>query len=112
LTRNKVAQELGIELRAYDAYEAGTEHPPAFLLTKFAELFDVPVFWFFQDIAFMEEEIRPVASRPRAVYRVATLEERMHFLADTFRKLNLEEQQHLLAFADALVRTSRKDGRD
>jgi hypothetical protein len=36
---------------------------------------------------------------------VATLEERAEFLAASFRKLDLEGQQHLLAIASALSRT-------
>jgi transcriptional regulator with XRE-family HTH domain len=103
LTMNGVAQELGIELRVYEAYEAGAEQPPAHVLTQIAELFEVPVFWFFQDVAF---EAAAIQSSPKGTYRVATLEERMHFLTDSFRKLDLEGQQHLLAIAGALAQSS------
>lgn len=112
MTRNRVARELGIELGAYDAYEAGLERVPALLLTQIAELFDVPVFWFFEGIAFQPEPARTAAPRPNGTYRVATPEQRMHFLVSTFRQLDLEGQQHLLALAGALSRTSRKGAMD
>lgn len=112
LSRSRVARELGIESRAYDAYEAGIERVPALLLTQLAELFDVPVFWFFEGIAPEKETAKKQVSRPCGVYRVATPEQRMHFLVDTFRKLDLEGQQHLLTLAGALSRTCRKGAMD
>jgi hypothetical protein len=48
---------------------------------------------------------------PHEAYRVATLEERVEFLADSFRKLDLEGQQHLLALAGALSRIGGKGGK-
>jgi transcriptional regulator with XRE-family HTH domain len=104
LTTSSVAQELGIDPQAYEAYEAGTEQTPALLLTQIAEVFSVPVFWFFQDVAFEAADAQPSL---KGAYRVATLEERMLFLTDSFRKLDLEGQQHLLAVAGALAQTSR-----
>jgi hypothetical protein len=40
------------------------------------------------------------------------LEDRMRFLAESFRKLDLEGQQHLLAIAGALIQTSGKSTQD
>jgi transcriptional regulator with XRE-family HTH domain len=107
-----LADELGIDPSAYDAYEAGGEQAPARMLSQIAELLGVSVLWFFQDVAFEEETTELPASRPGGIYCVATLEDRMRFLADAFRKLDLEGQQHLIAIAGALTQTSRKDTLD
>jgi transcriptional regulator with XRE-family HTH domain len=106
-----LADELGIDPSAYDAYEAGGVQAPARMLGQLAELLGVSVLWFFQDVTF-EEETSELDARPGGVYRVATLEDRMRFLAESFRKLDLEGQQHLIAIAGALAQTSRKSTRD
>jgi len=108
----KLAEELGVDLRDYDAYEAGQEQAPAWVLTQIAELLEVSVLWFFQDITCAEESAPTAASRPGGVYRVATPEDRMRFLAESFRKLDHEGQQHLIAIAGALTQTSGKYTRD
>jgi hypothetical protein len=41
-------------------------------------------------------------------YRVTTLEERVNFLAESFKKLDLEGQQQLLALAMALCQSNRE----
>jgi len=105
LTVNEVARALAIAPSAYKALEAGIERVPASLLGQIAELFRVRVFFFFQDIDFGDESASDVAASPHGAYRVATLEQRVEFLADSFRKLDLEGQQHLLALASALSRT-------
>ena len=105
LTVSEVARVLAIAPRAYKALEEGIERVPASILGQIAELFRVRVFFFFQDIDFGDESASNVAASPPGVYRVATLEERVEFLADAFRKLDLEGQQHLLALASALSRT-------
>jgi transcriptional regulator with XRE-family HTH domain len=104
---NDVARELGIAPRAYTALEDGIERASASLLGQIAALFRVGVYWFFQDVEF-GDGIAGEAVAPHAAYRVATLEERVEFLADSFRKLDLEGQQHLLALANALSRTGGK----
>src|SRR5262245_45061778 len=107
-----LADALGIDPSAYDAYEAGGEQAPARILSQIAELLGVPVLWVFQDVTLEEEAAEAAASRPGGVYRVATLEERMGFLAESFRKLDLEGQQHLIAIAGALTKTSGKSTQD
>ena len=111
-SNTRLADELGIEPSAYDAYEAGRDQAPARMLSQIAELLGVSVLWFFQDITFEAETSEPTASPPGGAYRVATLDDRMRFLADAFRKLDLEGQQHLIAIAGALSQTSRKCTRD
>jgi len=68
--------------------------------------------WFFQDITFEKERTQttlPTAeSGADGVYWVATLEERMSFLADSFCQLDLEGQQHLIAIVGALTRSRGK----
>jgi len=111
-TKQRLADTLGIELRAYDAYEAGVEEAPAWVLTQLADLLGVSMLWFFQDVT-LEEESTQTGEPPTAgIYCVATFEERMSFLADSFCKLDLEGQQHLLAIAGALTRNSGKGTTD
>jgi transcriptional regulator with XRE-family HTH domain len=110
LSVNDVARQLGIAPRVYQALEDGVERAPASLLGQIAELFRVRVFWFFQDVAFGDESASEALPLPHGAYRVATLEDRVEFLADSFRKLDLEGQQHLLALASALSRTGGKGG--
>jgi transcriptional regulator with XRE-family HTH domain len=107
-TNEQLAEELGVDLRAFDAYEAGEEQAPARVLTQIAELLEVSVLWFFQDITFEEESAPTAASRPGGIYRVATPQDRMRFLAEAFRKLDHEGQQHLIAIVGALTQTSGK----
>jgi transcriptional regulator with XRE-family HTH domain len=111
-TNQRLADALGIDLRTYDAYEAGVEQVPAWVLTELAELLAVSMLWFFQDVTFEKERTQtavPAAeSGADGVYCVATLEERMSFLADSFCQLDLEGQQHLIAIVGALTRSRGK----
>jgi transcriptional regulator with XRE-family HTH domain len=102
----RVAQSAGISLETYESYEGG-EPIPASLLAQMADLFSIPVVWFFEGIA-REEQAGPAvdAEDEPAVYRVATVEHRIQALADSFRKLDFEGQQHLLAISAALCRSN------
>jgi transcriptional regulator with XRE-family HTH domain len=104
-----VAENLGIDPEEYEQYESGVELAPAQLIAKIADLFGVPMLWFLQD-AVREQRTanRAEASGPRHGYRVATVEDRIGFLAASFRQLDLEGQQHLLAIAAELCRHNRK----
>lgn len=105
-----VADELGISPSVYDHYEAGSDQAPALLLARLADLFVVPVLWFFKDMCASEEDGAPACLGPPRSYRIATVDERIGFLAASFRELDLEGQQYLLAIADALGRSNRKRG--
>lgn len=109
---DRVAEELGISPTVYASYESGEAQAPELLLAQLAELLDVPALWFFQDAPFAEKkEEEDCDGSPRA-YRIATPEQRIGFLADSFRRLDLEGQQQLLAIADALSRTNGKRSRE
>lgn len=101
-----VASCVGISADSYEGYETGVP-VPASSLARIADLFDVPVVWFFQDIAPEEPAERgDAAAAGPGVYTVATVEHRAQALVDSFRKLDLEGQQHLLAISMALTRAS------
>jgi transcriptional regulator with XRE-family HTH domain len=104
----RVALELSISPSTYEKYEAGSKQIPAFQLGQIAALLDVPVTWFFEDVEFGTEdgEAAPPRDAP-LVFRVATQEHRVRVLADTFRNLDWEGQQHLLAIAEALSQPPR-----
>jgi transcriptional regulator with XRE-family HTH domain len=107
LTVEAVAEQLGVEPGTYERYEDGIDQAPALLLTDVAERLGVPVLWFFQDVIAQdvpEEPSKPVLSDQAPVYRVATVEDRVQAMADRFRKLDFEGQQHLLSIASALAR--------
>ena len=111
LATESVAKALGVEPNVYERYEAGSEQAPALLLAEMAQLFGVPLVWLFQDATPFDayEEAQSSAIPGSApVYRIATLEERVEFMVDWFRKLDFEGQQHLLAIAAALSEGNRK----
>jgi transcriptional regulator with XRE-family HTH domain len=107
LSADSVAEELGIAPDAYADYESGAREAPALVLAEIASLYGVPVLWLFQDVVGRKQEHRlaaPRSSGPAPSYRVATVDERVGYLAECFRKLDLEGQQHLLAIAAELTR--------
>ena len=100
----RVALALAISPSIYENYEAGNKQIPALQLDQVAELFGVHVAWFFRDIDFDTDDGSEIATPAGAlgVFRVATEEHRLGVLADAFRSLDWEGQQHLLAIAGAL----------
>jgi transcriptional regulator with XRE-family HTH domain len=101
-----VAQWAGISSETYVGYEGG-EPIPAALLAQVADLFGLPLIWFFQGVDEEEAEERDMEERAApVVYQVATVEHRIAALVETFRQLDFEGQQHLLAISRALRRPS------
>ncbi len=100
-----LAEELGVSQAAYLRYESGEAPLPAVQLSQLSKLLGVPVIWFFQDASSREESGSCIDRASSVTYRVATLEQRIGALANSFLKLDLEGQQQLLAIADALSRT-------
>jgi transcriptional regulator with XRE-family HTH domain len=99
-----VARCTGIAPDEYERYEAGAPIGAA-PLAQIADLFDVPVVRFFQDVAHEEPaEPEKTPDVEPVVYTVATIEHRAQALVDCFRRLDLEGQQHLLAISMALTR--------
>jgi transcriptional regulator with XRE-family HTH domain len=112
----RVAQWAAIPAESYEAYERGAAIPAA-LLAQIAELFEVPLVWFFERVRVDEPEEAEAGEdfekdAEPAVYRVATVEHRIQALADSFRKLDFEGQQHLLAISQALTRSNASAARD
>jgi transcriptional regulator with XRE-family HTH domain len=98
----RVAQGVGIAVEDYKDYESGAPIP-AFLLGEIADLLDRSLTWFFEGIAHQADgESEPSAEA--VTYKVATVEHRIQALTDSFRKLDFEAQQHLLAISRALSR--------
>jgi transcriptional regulator with XRE-family HTH domain len=110
----QIADELCTPSRIYAAYEAGVIETPALVLSQIADLFGVPVSWFFQDVDFGiedDEELLDDGDSP-GIFTVASEDERIQALSECFRSLDLESQQHLLAIAGALSQSSKEWGRD
>jgi len=107
---DRIAEELDIAPAAYADYESGSDPMPALLLGQIADLLGVPLVWFFQDVTFdaQVEDEAAAGNDPPRIFVVATVEQRVQSLAESFRKLDLEGQQHLLAIAGALSQSNRK----
>ncbi len=104
-----VAQKLRVSPQIYEQYEAGELQTPAMRLSDLAQLFHLPVTWFFQDLSFEDTAEAGGAEEP-GVLAVATDDERVQTLADYFRNLDLDGQQHLLLVARTLYQ-SQKGGK-
>jgi transcriptional regulator with XRE-family HTH domain len=115
-----VAQWAAISVETYESYEKGAPIPAA-LLAQVADLFGVPLVWFFQGVGHDEahddhgedadQQTAPVKAAP-VVYRVATVEHRIAALVESFRQLDFEGQQHLITISRALSRTNARAVRD
>jgi transcriptional regulator with XRE-family HTH domain len=101
LSAERIADRVGVPVYDYKDYENGAPIP-AFLLGEIAELLDRPVTWFFEGIAQGPQDEEARSNAQSATYRVATVEHRIQALTDSFRKLDFEGQQHLLAISRAL----------
>jgi transcriptional regulator with XRE-family HTH domain len=105
LEADAVARKVGASPQTYALYESGELQTPAMLLSDVAQLFRLPVTWFFQDLSL--DDPAETGGEEQAVFSVATDEERIQTLTDYFRGLDLEGQQHVLLVARTLF-TSRK----
>jgi transcriptional regulator with XRE-family HTH domain len=110
LAAAQVAETLGIATDDYESLESGHMQVPASMLGQLASHFDVPVVWFWQDVAFDGDSA--TSGESSGVFKVATIEERAQALTDCFRTLDLDGQQHLLAVAAALTRSGSEPVRE
>ena len=99
----RAAAHVGVALQTYEEYETGERLIPAKQLAELAELFAVPVFYFFEELQIGEEKSDAQQLKPDAVYAIATETDRIAALIDDFQKLDFERQQHLLFVARALA---------
>ena len=111
---DRVAHWAAISVETYASYEKG-EPIPAALLAQIADLFEVPLVWFFQGIGEddshgdrTDQEDDGERKAGPAIYQVATTEHRIAALVESFRKLDFEGQQHLLAISRELSRAARE----
>jgi transcriptional regulator with XRE-family HTH domain len=104
LTGWKAADALGVDLQSYVKFEDGERLIPADQLATLAQLLDVPVFYFFEDLRQRGGDLGSTnATGPEISYAVATQTERIATLVEDFQKLDFARQQCLLAVAEALV---------
>jgi transcriptional regulator with XRE-family HTH domain len=96
------ANALGVDLRTYLAYERGERLIPADQLAALAQLFNAPVFFFFEDLHKGDRTL-DTAGVTEISYAVATETERIAALVEDFQKLDFTRQQCLLALARALA---------
>src|SRR5262245_62113348 len=101
----KAADALGIPLQSYLEYEDGERLIPADQLAALAQLLDVPIFYFFEDLQRADGDSGSAnASKSESVsYTVATETDRIAALVGGFQKLDFARQQCLLVVVDALV---------
>jgi transcriptional regulator with XRE-family HTH domain len=100
----RAACGVGVELRTFAEYEAGERLIPADQLAALAQLYNVPVFYFFEDLPPAEIATQAVQEDPQNLrYTVTTHAERIATLVEDFQKLDFARQQCLLAVARGLV---------
>lgn len=106
LNRSTVALRIGVTLALYESFERGEARPSPEQLRMLADLYQVPVTYFFQDLAFSERDadVSPqVAEAEPVAYTVATNQDRLAVLVADFQKLGPAAQQCLLAVAQSLA---------
>lgn len=107
LSKSAVALRIGATLSIYEGFEGGEGRPSPEQLRLLADLYQVPVTYFFQDLAFSEadNEVSPahVAEAEPVAYTVATNQDRLAVLVADFQKLGPAAQQCLLAVAQSLA---------
>ena len=109
LTGWKAAAALGTDLQSYVKYENGEWLIPADQLATLAQLLDVPIFYFFDELQQHGSDPDSTnASGAEITYAVATQTERIAALVEDFQKLDFARQQCLLAVAEALVRDKER----
>jgi len=101
----KAATHIGVSLQTYEGYEAGERLIPANQLADVAELFDVPVFYFFEDLRVGDD--RSTTPESNSAFAVATETDRIATLIEDFQNLDFEHQQHLLLVARALANDAK-----
>jgi hypothetical protein len=107
----RIAGGVGVAVEEYNSYESGAPIP-AFLLSEVAHLLDRPVTWFFEGVGLGAQDEKAGSDAQSVTYKVATVEHRVQALTDSFRKLDFEGQQHLLAISRALSRASAGAARE
>jgi transcriptional regulator with XRE-family HTH domain len=109
LGKGGVAAHLGIALSRYEEFETGEVEIPALSLGDLADLFNVPMFYFFQDMAFGDDADQPSLDEPATILAVATEEDRIATLVSDFLNASWEGQQYLLMLARTLARDGKRD---
>ena len=94
-----------VELQTYRDYEQGERLIPADQLAALARLYNVPVFYFFEDLEKTDNDTSDMATggQGETSYAIATNAERIAILVEDFLKLDFVRQQCLLVVARALA---------
>jgi len=103
LDARTAAAHIGVALKTYAKYEAGERLVPANQLAALAELFAVPMFYFFDDLQIGEAKAHAQHVDLDTGYVIATESERIAALFHDFQKLDFERQQHVLLVARLLA---------
>jgi transcriptional regulator with XRE-family HTH domain len=111
LADGSVAAHLGIPVRKYQQFEAGHERIPAALLLQASELFGIPLFYFFQNLPFADDNVEHSSDESTPVYRVATTEDQLAALVRNFLCSSELERSHLLLLARAFAREAHETSR-
>ena len=105
----RAACGVGVELQTFAEYEAGERLIPADQLAALAQLYNVPVFYFFEDLPAAETASETMSEGQENLrYTVTTHTERIATLVEDFQKLDFARQQCLLAVARGLVDDNRE----
>jgi transcriptional regulator with XRE-family HTH domain len=97
--KGAIAAHLGVTTERFEEFEAGTVEIPHVLLGRLSDLMKVPVLYFFED-SFPTEASSRTAERP------VNDEECLESLVSTFRSLDSDKKNYLVAFARALAQSA------
>lgn len=101
----KAATHVGVAPQTYEEYETGARLIPADQLADVAELFRVPVFYFFEDLQVGDDN--STVPTLNSAFAVATETDRIATLIEDFQNLDFEHQQHLLLVARTLANDAK-----
>ena len=103
ITQAAAAAHLGVSPQEYEKFEAGHVRMPPALLLQAGDLFKVPLFHFFQDLPFGEDDVEPTEAAPDSPLVVATDFDRLAALVRDFQSSTAEGQSYLLLLARAFA---------
>ena len=101
--KGALAAQLGVSMQQFEDMEAGRIEISSELLGRLSDALKVPVFYFFEDSLFGAKAFE--SGQPE---QTNTDEERLQSMVASFRKLDRDKQQYLLALATAMAQNVRE----
>jgi transcriptional regulator with XRE-family HTH domain len=107
ITQAAIAAHLGVSVQSYEQFETGHARISPALLLQAGDLCKVPLFYFFQDLPFGEDDAEPTAAATDVELVVATDADRLATLVRDFQSSTAEGQGFLVMLARALAEDAK-----